>query len=211
MFQKIESSDKSRHGTQNVELAALLNKISKSQSQPGYILTFSDLASVIEWNESNMKPAGIRPMPLIATNLLLHPTAKPTQKLEHLVIAKMTGSWDKNHCLRWKSELLRFVFINDFASRNATLGRHHRNNEIDVSENKDILLVNKWRDAACSIQRNKQKCVEIANEKLLSKCAKYFVAKETTSTATTKTTTTTTIPQDSLRILIIDHHSIKYG
>jgi len=109
---KIESSDKSRHGTQNVELAALLNKISQSQSQPGYIMTFSDLASVIEWNESNIKPAGIRPMPLISPNFLLHPTATQTpSKLEHLVIAKMTGSWDKNHCLRWKTELLRLVFI----------------------------------------------------------------------------------------------------
>ena len=110
---KIKSSDKSRHGTRNVELAALLNKISQSHSQPGHIMTFSDLASVIEWNESNMKPAGI-----ISPNFLLHPTAKQTpSKLEHLVIAKMTGSWDKNHCLRWKTELLRLVFI-----KNYTLG-----------------------------------------------------------------------------------------
>ena len=169
-------------------------------------MTFSDLASVIEWNESYIKPA----MPLISPNFLLHPTAKQTpSKLEHLVIAKMTGSWDKNHCLRWKTELLRLVFIKSFSlapSRDATHGRHYRGNEIAVSENKDILLVNKWRDAACSIQRNKQKCVENANEKLLSKCSKYFVSKETTSTATTKTTTTA-IPQESLKILLIKYES----
>ena len=81
----------------------------------------------------------------------------------------MTGSWDKNHCLRWKTELLRLAFI-----KILTHERHHPVNEIAASENKDILLVNKWRDAACSIQRNKQKCVENANEKLLSKCSKYF-------------------------------------
>ena len=74
-------------------------------------MTFSDLASVIEWNESNMKPAGIRPAALISPNSLLHPTTKLTANLEHLVIAKMTGSWDKNHCLRWKTELVRLAFI----------------------------------------------------------------------------------------------------
>ena len=194
---KILVSDKSRHQTQNVELATLLNKISRSQLQPGYVLTFSDLASVIDWNESNMKPVGIRPGALISPNSLIHSTTKLTSKLEHLVIAKMTGSWDKNHCLRWKTELLRLAFI-----KILTHERHHPVNEIAASENKDILLVNKWRDAACSIQRNKQKCVENANEKLLSKCSKYFIPKETTSAATTKTTTTP-IPQNSFKILIL--------
>ena len=100
----------SRHEIQSVKLSALLNKISQSQSQPGHILTFSDLTSVIEWNESTMQ-SNIRPMALISPNSLIQPTTKYTPQLEHLVIAKMTGSWDKNHCLRWKAESLRLAFI----------------------------------------------------------------------------------------------------
>ena len=89
---------------------------SRGTDSRGYIMTFSDLKSIIEWNEANLKQTGTEmdgiaaPMALLSPNSLLHPTSKVLPKMEHLMITKMTSSWDKNHCLKWRKEMLRIAF-----------------------------------------------------------------------------------------------------
>lgn len=63
-------------------------------------------------------------MALISPNSLVHSTPKFTPELQHLVIAKMTGSWDKNDCLRWKSQSLRLAFIVMFLIKTFDLRAH---------------------------------------------------------------------------------------